>query len=330
MNQPVHIKDGVNYSGYNINGGGNDTNFEGTLEAFNALPEEEKAKYKTRDIRGDFNGMPVDEDLDSTSNHPVENQAIAKNIEALVNVYGSKNLLPYPYANGTMVYKGFTFTVYDNGRININGSANTSENVNFILHLTSSGLHNFEGMILSGGVSSNIKLRIMQTDGNVYYDDTGEGVTVGQFTSNEGQIRIIIAQNTPCDSVDIYPMIRDARITDSTYVPYAMSNRELTENIKSKFAITSSTHTVEVWGWINQNIGIIEVSFICQDANSEKVILNLPSGFKIRYQGIVMRGNSNGELVQAWAYDNYITTYLHKGTMAINTYYTASILIAKS
>ena len=39
-------------------------------------------------------------------------------------------------------------------------------------------------------------------------------------------------------------MIRDARITDSTFVPYAMTNRELTESISYKELYNQSTSLV--------------------------------------------------------------------------------------
>ena len=40
------------------------------------------------------------------------------------------------------------------------------------------------------------------------------------------------SEGTVVNNEECYPMIRDARITDPTYVPYAMTNRELTEYTK--------------------------------------------------------------------------------------------------
>lgn len=200
-----------------------DTNFEGTLEAFNALPEEEKAKYKTRDLRGDFNGMPIDEDLDSSSNHPVENQAIAKNIEAVVNVYGSKNLLNNVAV--TSVDKSVTFTVNSDGSVTVNGTATGGDaqlNINTAVNLP-------EGhYIVTGRPQNAAGSYIAIKSGNNWLADTGEGVTVDGAIS---QIVIVVQNTYNINNLTFYPMIRDSRITDPTYVPYAMTNRELTESI---------------------------------------------------------------------------------------------------
>lgn len=54
-----------------------DDNFLGTTQEWDSLTTAEKKEYKTADITNDFNGVPVDSVLDTTSTNPIQNQAVA-------------------------------------------------------------------------------------------------------------------------------------------------------------------------------------------------------------------------------------------------------------
>ena len=82
--------------------------------------------------------------------------------------------------------------------------------------------------ILSGGVSADVSLR----DSNNTYVDDGNEATITLSQSATISLRIRIATGyTNTNGVTVYPMIRKAIISDTTYQPYAMSNAELTAAI---------------------------------------------------------------------------------------------------
>lgn len=50
--------------------------FIGTLEQWNALSPEEQSQYTVKYITNDFNGVPIDSELSSTSTNPVQNKKL--------------------------------------------------------------------------------------------------------------------------------------------------------------------------------------------------------------------------------------------------------------
>lgn len=152
-------------------------------------------------------------------------------IEAIVNVYGSKNLLPYPYDHTTKTESDITFTDNGDGSVTVSGTA--SADVGFYFKYGSLLLDVGEYIVNgcpSGG--SEQTYYIATTWGN----DTGNGLRFTlQQPTNSGTLLIIIKSGTVISTpITFYPMLRDARISDPTYVPYAMTNRELTEKKADK------------------------------------------------------------------------------------------------
>lgn len=172
-------------------------------------------------------------------------------IEALVNVYGSKNLNSYPYNETSKDASGLTWTDNGDGSITVKGSTSAS-NPTFEMHsFHSSGTY---PLILKNG---SYKISGCPQDGSdtTYYfrvftvqtgpvvdaeaKDYGNGatLTINGSADSPDWARVNVAiyvksgANLPTEGITFYPMIRDARIQDDTYVPYAMTNRELTEKI---------------------------------------------------------------------------------------------------
>lgn len=84
--------------------------------------------------------------------------------------------------------------------------------------------------VLSGGVSSDVSLR---SSDNTYVDE-GNGATITLPQSATISLRIRVASGyTNINGITVYPMIRNAIITNTTYQPYAMSNAELTAAIQA-------------------------------------------------------------------------------------------------
>lgn len=133
---------------------------------------------------------------------------------------GGKNKLPNTYTTTTI--NGVTFTVYDDGSINVNGTA--TGRVDYYLSGSASGgsLSLPEGSyILTYGDAT------LSTAGlYLQYSKSGAATTVNNFASFEaselGWIRLIITTNgAVINNVKIYPMIRLASVTDATFAPYS-------------------------------------------------------------------------------------------------------------
>lgn len=160
------------------------------------------------------------------------------NIEALVNAYGSKNLNAYPYYETTKAENGLTFTVNGDGSITVSGTA--SATTKFRCHYADvSDFKLGAGEYVLSGCPSGGSLdtyRLFCQDAN----DIGNGSTFTLSGETSVGIGITIVSGTVISTpLTFKPMIRDARITDNTYVPYAMTNNELTERVAANNAGTS-------------------------------------------------------------------------------------------
>ena len=227
-------------------------NFVGTFEQWSLLTPEQQANYLTLDITDDYNGMPVDSELDVESSNPIQNQAVANPIEAIVNVYGSKNLCKYPYASTTKEYAGITWTDNGDGSITVSGTASADSPFNMwagtLGFVLPQGDYILSGCPENGSESTYY---FYLSDGNtghiiegVY--DTGDGVSFTVPQDNlELLVRLVVKSGTVISTpITFRPMIRDSRITDPTYVPYAMTNKELTNRIASvEYNIPNDTNT---------------------------------------------------------------------------------------
>ena len=102
--------------------------------------------------------------------------------------------------------------------------------------------------ILSGGVSADVSLR----DSNNTYVDEGNGATITLSQSATISLRIRVATGyTNTTGVTVYPMIRSAIISDTTYQPYAMSNAELTSGVLLSLIMPFATNNYNV-----SNLGV--------------------------------------------------------------------------
>lgn len=164
------------------------------------------------------------------------------------NILGAKNILP----NGasTVTTNGITFTVNSNGTVKATGTATADA----ILVLASSFyVGNGKKVILSGcpsgGSTSKYYLQMTNANGTTGKgNDIGSGVTITADADNLG-CRIIIKKNQALGTTGITfsPMVRPANIRNASYVPYAMTNRELSSqisNLSQKYGIISYSQKV--------------------------------------------------------------------------------------
>lgn len=162
-------------------------------------------------------------------------------IEAIVNVTGSKNLVPYPYTDTTKTENGLTFTdnegvvtvsagsypftvatdtyfrffdfdtvTFEKDTYKINGTPNTNTDENICIQYT----------YIYGGQYNTVR-------------DYGSGTsfTVGSDVLSSTLRIYFLAGAVLTEPLTFKPMIYDARIKDLTWVPNAMTNRQLTESI---------------------------------------------------------------------------------------------------
>jgi len=214
-----------------------------TMAEWEAMTDAQKAEYdgKLFVISDDFNGMSVDDELSDTSVRPVQNKVITEEINSISdelldmnNILGAKNILPNNAT--TQVVNGVTFTVNSNGSITVSGTA-TAETWYYVTDYTpiawSNDSYLFSGR---GTASTNINYFVALYDSSKtflreYRNNVSDTDTIIVQSSDASYMRVdIVVPNGATVSGTFYPMIRPASIQDNTYVPYAMTNRELTDD----------------------------------------------------------------------------------------------------
>ena len=193
-----------------------------------------------------------------------KNQGLTNSLADMNNVLGAKNLLPNNAESQTV--NGVTFTVNSDGSITANGTASADTTL-FLLDANRGSLLDDRGksLVLSGrpteGVTLNggsCQLTVGENVNNtwVFHSDNGSGET---FTLNSSRLQdnayIWITSGVTLDNAVFKPMLRPASITDDTYVPYSMTNRELTDNYsKTTVRVISVKNTSGTWGDSIKNV----------------------------------------------------------------------------
>ena len=171
------------------------------------------------------------------------------NISAIVNVYSSKNLNSYPYYHTTRTHNGITYTDNGDGTVFAGGqnAQTASGNSSFYCHDAESstgkvylknGTYTINGCPSGGNKDSGYSIQLSYKDPSnalVSFYDIGNGETFtinGSYGDVNGApcyflISVKSGCTIPAGGLTFKPMIRDARISDDTYVPYVPTNREL-------------------------------------------------------------------------------------------------------
>ena len=187
----------------------------------------------------DLSDQPTIPEIDDTTTSVSDLWSSSKTSDELADkmsygdngILGAKNLLP---CNATsQVINGVTFTVNDDGTIIANGTA-TSRAI-----LTIKDSHVLENMTYilsgcpSGGDFENGYSIVIENSSHVGVAiDIGEGQTF-QGNPNITLITFIsIRSGVTLDNAVFKPMIRLVSDTDSTYQPYSMTNKQLTEEVR--------------------------------------------------------------------------------------------------
>jgi len=218
-------------------------------------------------------------------------------------ILGAKNLLPNKATSQTV--NGVTFTVNSDGSIKVNGTASAL----ILLSISNKGVFSAESgidYILSGSPinSSGIQLGLRDSNGakELYsvggrVTDTGSGAKfniddlywVADLTHKvnleDTYVMIRIPPNEALNNVVFKPMIRLATDTDDTYVPYAMTNRELTEELTVQAA--SITTPIQTQEWIlhyvkkyGKVVEAVVTMKLGENVSAWGTIAQIPTGFR--------------------------------------------------
>ena len=182
------------------------------------------------------------------------NQGLANSLADMNNVLGAKNLLPNEAKSQTV--NGVTFTVNSDGSITANGTA-TSQ-INFYMidnpysYTLKANKYVLSGCPLGGDASNGYFLRLTLIDNgsDIRYDDIGNGVEINVLQDYRIKDSFIcIRSGVTVSNLTFYPMLRPASIKDDTYVPYSMTNREITPYVQ---AISNPNLLDNPWFTVNQ------------------------------------------------------------------------------
>ena len=188
------------------------------------------------------------------------NQGLTNSLNEIVdmnNVLGAKNLLPNNSASWT--YGGITFTVNSDGSVTANGTATETvwllvsdniklDNIAYTLNGCPEG---------GGGGIYEIHIRSTESDSSQwqFFTDYGNGITFTGDPNRNYVCYIAVAIGKTVSNLTFYPMLRLASIQDDTYVPYSMTNRELTDNYsKTTVRVISVKNTSGTWGDSIKNV----------------------------------------------------------------------------
>lgn len=252
--------------------------------------------------------------------------ALADNLAANENVYGAKNLIPFPYEGGmSYTFRGVTYTVSDKGII---GTANTATNDGWYVLATNmilaSGTYKIEGCPSGGSISTyRLTARVARSGGAVdNYYDVGEGQT---FAFNEGDslnLTINVGNGTDMGGLTFYPMLYDARILDPTYVPPAETNLQLTRKtsgLSNENLLDNGWFTVNQRGFTSGTTAAYLDKY-CVDR------------WKISYRSSGSDGTvtltSSGLQIVASANGSAVITHTLLNSLAIGTPFTLSVLFS--
>ena len=175
--------------------------------------------------------------------------------------------------------RGITFTVNDDGTITVNGTA--SNDCYFALIDTDYAQALPFPVRLSGcpsgGSSSTYRVYTRKVNQDLAYD-TGNGVVLNDI-NNGSTINIAVSTGVSIDHMVFKPMITLASQPNSDYAhyqPYAMTNRELTENC-IKMTLDNSIVSSTLGTYSAGNTKIVKYGNQLQF----KIIINLASGSSV-------------------------------------------------
>ena len=268
---------------------------QGTETVNPTEPPAPEAPQLTTDLL--IQAVPIVKCTVSGSGMTIEDQTLPlssgaeKAIDSMVNLLGSKNLIPYPYADTSKTIGGITFVDNGDGTVTVSGTAtetayftvlnpNPEERTNPALKIPTNG----EDFILtgcpSGAYAADIYYQLQlqeytENSGMIGYTDYSEGVKVTPHNDPMlvRAIFITVFQGTVIsEPITFKPMLRPASIIDDTWVPYSKTNRQITtdfEMVSQKDDAYSVIKAYHVGDLVTQDGAIYKCITNCSAASWE-------------------------------------------------------------
>lgn len=147
-----------------------------------------------------------------------------------------KNLLKNTASTSTV--SGVTFTVNDDGSVTVNGT-NTSSKAAYIQLC---GLVDYGDGKLIASIGQNVTdVYMAMYDSNWNWIGTEvDGTISWENNGKKRLVRLVVKAGATINNITIYPMIRDANITNDTYEPYKESIDERVSQNTSDIAVSKS------------------------------------------------------------------------------------------
>lgn len=174
-----------------------------------------------------------------------------------------RNLIPFPYSDGTVTRNGVTFTVNDDGSITVNGTA-TAE-ISFHLH-DGAGLSFEAGNYTVSGGEENIAVVVVKNGTNWIASNTSGKTQTGSLTAEAKitRINLYVYNGTTFNNVTVYPMLNRGS-SALPYEPYVANEISLDAAIE-----------LPAWDSINPTTGkrTVQSNTITFDGTEEWLISN--------------------------------------------------------
>lgn len=263
--------------------------------------------------------------------HPVKDNAAFPRSEQAV--LAAKNLLPITLV--TQTDSGITITVNNDGTVTLNGTASADIYMPYMSY-TKLNLIQGEKYILTGCYKqTGLQLALYpNVPNNPTYRDSGDGTQFTcEYPTADYRCNIIITSGTVLNNVVFKPMLRLASDPDDTYVPYAMTNKELTDAVTLKNGLSSVTviegatlSTNDSFLRKQNNVISAQLRVNGVTANSGDNIVTIPSGFIPSLTGgtvVFMSNASTGEMIPAYITINgYVRARTNLSSVDVNINFT--------
>lgn len=189
-------------------------------------------------------------------------------------VLGAKNLLPN--TNGTEAVTGVTFTVNTDNSVSVSGTPDSGTNPRYeITHMSLPvGKYIISGDDKSISPISYGFIGVLKNNTGSYVCGTeGSGVTDILEVTNTMDVYYFYIRmaNGKTYSNTFKPMIRLASDPDDTYVPYAMTNKELTDGLANVGSPAWSAITSKPFNDVNTSTGGLTITSGSLNANVKSV-----------------------------------------------------------
>ena len=162
-------------------------------------------------------------DVEDIQNQQAETKDALTTDMSSIYSWGVGNLIP-PTAK-TQTIDGVTFTVNSDRSITVNGTATDDLEYNIADFEIENGDYIFNGYP-NGDLPDDPEFDFMCNG----HSGCADGSTI-QIRHNNASVYIYMEEGSTASNLVFYPMLRPISRTDDTYVPYAKTNRQLTEDI---------------------------------------------------------------------------------------------------